>query len=535
MADKITFELFQEYDAGAVADLLNRNHFYMGEHSHKVSGDDVLYVQKRRGMLFSVLAKKDGDVIGMMAAYGSAGQKVAKPHQIFVGTMVVDVKYRLSFSVLVGLYDRIIKKIVSYGYDEILAEVFPHNAQALFLLLKYGFSLFDEKPDVFDTWTLHNYFPAIMKFLGSEGQSIQTNSLFRYVPIVNKKTAHKSKPLIEGRYIECEYQVEKDKASLLIDTKDAKVAGVDYTNYFKLYPDFSSKSRYILLCQKKSDPLELALSLKKHGGYVREELTMSPGEQQIIADAALMEEIRITFRGEEYTLFPNHTPKEAAADTRTTEFEHGKYLFSLDHATGFFVINALPEGIPLIKIMWPCVSKPYDEGVIIPRQKTLEVSTDQNSITVREHTEEFTVSRLFSIENQKVTVDTVLRCGASDYDAEPLSYLWVDSPVRHCVLRSKNDQIVIDDKADLNDSQSMFYFKNYPFWSPNRDDGAASSVKNISLDFAAASLDITADAHSRSVVHFPMFAFFLAPDKENLLNEQNIEHLEIYLNREGFK
>jgi hypothetical protein len=529
MSDAITFELFQNSDADAVAHLLNRNHFYIGEHK-QVTGEDYLYVQNSRGMPFSIVAKKNNKIICMIAAYETSGQKVAQPHQIFMGTMLLDIKYRLSYSVLVGLYDRLIRETLARGYKEILTEVSPKNSSSLFILLKYGFVLLSDATDIYGYWTLHNYFPAIAEFLDAQDALPRIDAFFKNLPIVNKKEIQRSKTLIEGRYIECAFQSEGERLVLLIDTIDIKVAGIDYANHFKLYPQFPSKNTYLLLSQENSNRLDLSITMTDseddHRACEKLNFALAAGEQKVVAVSDSTTRMKVSYDRETYSLLPQYHLDRPIVDSATTEYPFGRCRAIFDHSTGFLVIDAVPGGDTLVRFLWPCASTPYKEGALVPRQKALEVSLQKNLIVAREITDTFTLTREFLIEDGLISIDTRLKRNSSDFVACPFSYIWAARPEKY-ILRS------CDSQAEWNEPQIMTgadNFEDYVFWSIDDNDALMSSVETIFLDFAEFSFDIAVDKRSRSVVHFLNFGFFLPFNTEDSSEEQNIEHAEIYFN-----
>jgi hypothetical protein len=558
MAEELTFELFCDSDAPAVADLLNRNHFYLSEHK-KITAEDYRYVQKHRGVAFSVLAKKRGTVVGMAAAYYNSGQKVTKPHQIFMGTMLLDIKYRLSYAVLVGLYDRLIKELSAHGYAEILAEVSYENTQSLYVVLKYGFVLLYDKADRFGYLMLHNYFLALMNFLGTGEEGISTSEFFANLPIVNKRDARTAKTLLHDRYIEEEYRFDGKQLLLLIDTRNLKVDGVDFSKHFKLYPDFERPGCYLLRNQQNSDELRLSMEISEACEGVEKtssiSVSLAPGENRLLEFSPQTERAAITLGEDRYFLFPNKT-QEQTTDT-FLEKKYPGFSMRVSRLTGLISIVSTEDTDELIRMPWPCAAPPYIEGAVASRHKVLTIEGDDERdgapdaprtqdardgapdapsaqdahadgrVIITENTEHFCLVRVCSFENDHLSIETTLRRKSRELDFKPLSHLWVEKTPESCVLRSRDDQIVLDSNAVANSFKSCF--EDYAFWDPSDTPGLLT--RGITLDFSTYALTISLDDDCVPINHFPNFEFFLRLDDDQVLEEQSIEQIEIHYQR----
>jgi len=531
MLEKLTFELFEEADAGAAADLFNRNRQFMSLQK-RITGEDFLYVKNGRGMPFCVLAKKKDTVVGILAAYLTNQQEVAKPHQIYFGTFALDTRYRLSFPVLIGLFDRTTKEILSRGYREIMTGVAPENVQTLYVLAKYGFVLLDENPGRWGVLRLHSYFPAIMKCLGSENEMLQASDFFVNFPRVDKRRVREAKKLIENRYIECMFTQNNETISLLIDTKNANVVGVDYKNRFNFYPNFASaKNEYLLRYSEGPDKLNPGIKLIGDDGAEKELELLSlfqENRKESVIDIGAEKSVKLVFDDKEFILRPDFSLESANISSTISEFCHGNYFICLDHSTGFLTINSLPNKTPLFTVMWPCACMPYVEGAVIPREKKLRIDINENVISVSEDVvNEYIMTKIFSLHDEKIIVDTYLRYFSEHTEAKPLSALYVNGTADSCTFRYLSGQEVV-----MNPRAAPAY-ENYSFWTHDLEDAGSSSIKSIALDFGQQStLDIFVDERSRPVIHFPIFSFYLEFEEASAENEACIEHIEIYFDLE---
>lgn len=524
MAEKIVFELFSDGDADKAAELLSRNRFYIGQHG-KITAEDYLFVQKHRGMEFSVVAKRQNKIIGMVAAYRLTTQKVAKPYQIFMGTLLIDIKYRLLPSVMIGLYDRLIDEIIERGYMEIISYVTP-NTPALYVALKYGFVLLSVEKDMYGYLSLHNYFPTLARFLSMDKEEMSTDNFFANLPVFNKKEALIPKPLIHGRYIECEFKLKNETAFVLIDTINLKVDGVHYVNYLKFYPDFQYDNKYILENTNEQLLLDVSLCIiskdETEAEAVREEIRLAPNEIKEIVFEENVLNVELGFRGKSYNFFPNQFIKIQKSEI--IELRYGTILISVDNLSGFISIFQLSDKKDeYLRIMWPCVSPPYIEGSIVPLEKNLSVTTEDNTFSIIEETDNYILKRICVIQDNKIEIKTIVQCKPNVSEIKPLSQLWLPKKARKCVVKSsKNSSVQSEDLR----------FYNYAFWEPHTRDEHDDKITNITLDFDKISIDVVVDDRSKPIIHIPNTAFFLPFDMEKKAEEQLIEQLEIYVNYE---
>jgi hypothetical protein len=532
MTSKITFALFQETDAQNVADLLNRNRFYLSEHK-TITAEEYRYVQYSRGMVFSVLAKKDDKVIGMIAAYTTSGQKVAKPYQIFMGTMLLDVKHRLSFSVLVGLHDVLMKEIITCGYREVLAEVSPRNSQSLFVLLKYGFVLLNETIDIYGYWTLHNYFPAIVRFLNTNHETATTSSFFEHLPVVDKKRAYQKRALIQGRYLESNYQSQGKTVVLLIDILDLKVEGINCYNHLKFYPDLHNDHRFLLENQSKRDVTDVYLKLyQKEDNDVLSatvwEFSLGIQEKKYVEFSEETEKVELLFDGKAYCFFPGRSA--VAPDPLSIALDNGAFPLTIDPLTGFVAIAHAQNNEELMKIMWPCATRPYNEGGIIPREKALTIDRRGSMVEMREESQSFCLRRTMDYRPERLEINTYLTRESGNADSAPLSQLWIEGSLRQCVLYSLDEQMFLPESSLLPDAS---HYEDYVFWDPLSDGWSQFGAQRIRLSFGTATLDVTSDKGASPLVHIPNLVFLLPSDFGNTEEEWHIERLIIDLNLEG--
>jgi hypothetical protein len=76
------------------------------------------------------------------------------------------------------------------------------------------------------------------------------------------------------------------------------------------------------------------------------------------------------------------------------------------------------------------------------------------------------------------------------------------------------------------------HFDDCAYWNPPIGPESEFPTESIQLDFDTATIDLVIDENCKPVIHIPTLAFLLAFDRERFHEEQVIEILEIYTNKE---
>jgi L-amino acid N-acyltransferase YncA len=237
VSEDVSFEYYQESDAKQVADLISKNRFHAGRHKW-VTEEDYLFTQRSRGVHFAIVAKKNDKIIGIAGAYPSSDQHVAKKHQVYVGTFLVDMQYRLSYSIIMGLYEGLMKGLAQSDFREILSGVRPENEASYHLMLKCGFMFVDSTPNDFGRLGMRNYSVAVSKFLGAAYAEVSSDTFFSILPVVDRREARKreAKQRLHEKYIESEYTLAGQSVNLLFDIVNLKIDGAVNPGKSKIYP-----------------------------------------------------------------------------------------------------------------------------------------------------------------------------------------------------------------------------------------------------------------------------------------------------------
>ena len=542
MSDGIVFELYQDSDAEQVAELLNRNKFHSARHK-KVTPEDYRFTLRSRSYHFIVLAKKKGKVIAMAAAYPTSDQHVAKKHQVFLGSFLIDNLYRLSYSIVMGLFDMLMRNLMETDCKEIISSVRPENQGSYSLMLKCGFVLLSDEPNDFGRYALHCFSPAFLLYAGSDAVEMNSRNFFEALPVVDRKEARKflAKPRLHGKYIECGYKLEGADVTLLFDVVNAKIDGAIIPKHVKIYPNFNSPGQYIIENLRKSDPFHTSVRLimEPTSGLtdIHRDITIEPGEKEIIICGKEVKELTCLHAEQWYRFHPNliletEEPKEPV---RLESGTCGTLTPVLEPSTGFLSIREGEE--KLVTFPWPCAVYPYIEGLHTPRIKELLVEPWENGIMVTEETDACRLIRkyIFSEDTStpskgmKMTVTTSMQFKSEHPNVRPIAQVYANIGVQGYTLTTGEKEMAFDASKIKHQG---FQYSDYTYWETEPDPFVDSPLEKFSLLYKSAVVDVVIDKTCKPIVYAPVFTSTLAFDKGKLLEEQVIEELEVYYRME---
>ena len=527
----VEFDYFQENDAAQVAELLNKNRYHTARHAY-MTAENFMFTQRGRGTIFLIVAKKNGKLIGMAGAYPSSDNSVARKKQAYIGTFLVDMKYRLSYSMIAGLYSAVMNGLVERGYIEILSAVRPENSEMYYLLLKCGFVLLDERPNEFGRLYVHNLSPVFANYAGAENTEVNSNTLYSSMPVVDKKEARKfvSKARINDRYIECDYKLNNKDVTILFDIINFKIDGAIAPNDLKVYPDFNVQGRYVAENLSKTNEIDFPVQLimKPGSGIAGKNysLTLQPGQLQYVECSKDVNEFRFLYQGTWYRLYPNLF-EEVVVPKEPVWLDNGKLSIMLQPSSGF--ISVMNGETKLATLLWPCAAMPYIEGVFAPRMKELDIEQTENCLIVTEETNTYKLTRKCLLSENKMEVTTALKSKTNDLDARPISQIYAEKGVQGYTVKSgKNERVFEAAKIQ----HQSYEFTDYTYWDTEPERFAGFPPESISLKYPMSTVDFVIDKNSKPIDHAPIFTFTLDFDKEKLLDEQVIEKMEVYYRTE---
>jgi len=531
MSKEITYELFQESDAQKVADLMNKNRVQAALKKH-LTAEDYLFIRQSRGEYFSVIAKKKDKIIGIIGTYPTSIQHVAKKHQVFIGNFLVDIQHRLSYSVIMGLYDRLMKELAKMDYKEILGKVIVENEGAYYLFLKSGFVLLNNTLDDFGYMILHNYAPALSLYAGADTTEVNSNTFFAMLPIVDKKEARKkeNKVRLHEKYIECDYMLDGKQVTLLYDIVNLKIDGGFTPKQLKIYPDFQTQGNYKIenLGSSKLESIFLELVMKPEAKLdnLTYEIILKPGETRTIHCTKEVSELKFLYEERWYRLYPNLFMEEEI-HKEPMRFGTEQLEVLLEPSTGF--IDLLNGEKKLATLAWPCATSPYLEGMDTPRIKDLKVEKLNNGVEITEETVEYLLRRRCELLGNKMEVTTILQCKMEGLNVRPLSQIYARTGVVGYSLQSKDKELIFGSSKI---KHRGFGYGDYTFLDTEPEELKGFSIESIHLKYPASTVEIVVDHRSKQIVHAPLFTSDLSFDKDKLLKEQMIEKMEIFYRTE---
>ena len=531
MSREITYELFQESDAQQVADLMNKNRVQAAL-KKRLTAEDYLFIRQSRGEYFSIIAKKKDKIIGIIGTYPTSIQHVAKKHQIFIGNFLVDMQYRLSYSVIMGLYDMLIKELAKMDYKEILAKVIAENEGAYYLILKSGFVLLDNTLDDFGYLILHNHSPALSLYAGEDSTQVNSNTFFSLLPIVDKKEARKKegKSRLHEKYIECDYMLDGKQVTLLYDIVNLKVDGAVIPKQLKIYPDFHTQGNYKIEnlegTKLARTTIELVMKPESKLENVTSEITLEPGEIKTIQCSKEVSELKLLYGGKWYRLHPNLFVEE---DVLKEPMKLGNEQLEvvLEPSTGF--VHLLKDENKLATLVWPCATSPYIEGVDTPRIKDLKIEKVGHGAEITEETKEYQLKRRFEFTGNKMEVTTILQYKVEGLNVRPLSQIYACTGVVGYGLQWKDKELTFG-SSEI--QHRGFGYADYTYFDTEPEHLRDFPVESISLNYPTSTLEFVIHNKCKPIVHAPLFTFTLYFNEERLFEEQVIEKMEVYYRTE---
>jgi len=530
MSDSIIYDLYLPLDAIEMAELFNRNRFHTARHK-QVTAEDFHFIFRCRKPYFTVVAKKKGKIIATVGAYPVSDQSVARKNQVYIGWFLVDILYRLSYSVILGLYQKLMEELTKTDVEEILTIVHPDNVTPLHMTLKCGFVILNDARNEFGRIKLHNFTPALGRYAGIAGGEIDSQTFVSSLPKVDKREVRKvqPKPLIRERYIECDYLLDGTEVTLLFDVVNAKIDGGEEPKSLKVYPDFDTEGRYVIENRHENKSIEVAVALIMEEETGKEDIKYSivlePGESEAVECSKDVSVFKFKHNDKWYSLYPNRI-REIPLHKEPINISSGDLNLSLDPSTGF--VSVMENEASLVSLLWPCATVPYLDGINEPRIKNLSVEQKGQTLKIVEETDQVRLVRNCILSGNKMKLITTLTCKEKKLDIRPISQIYARKGVKGYRLRSGDKEMTL---GEAKISHQKFAHSDYPYWDNEPERYADFPVEEVSLEYSSATVDIRFDKRAEFIDHAPIFTSTLDFNGEKLLEEQVIEELEVCLIR----
>lgn len=415
-----SYRLYVESDADQLADLFYRNRFYLGKTGKRLDAEEYRAIQKRRGLLFAIVAELEGEIIAHVGVYPAGCQRVAGTREVFMDSFLIDKKYRTRIHSLFMMYSRTLYHLYEFYPDVrvMISEVNFVNKESMYLQRQFGGVLLGDQADMYGQLELYNFGPAML-YLGApmvrKGVLTEVRSA---LPPTKKSEYTALEPVTEGRFVEKKYNLFGEDLTLTLDLISENVAGVAVAGTglrAKVLPGGE-----ILELENGSES-----ELRVHIDWLTRECRMVEKEFATILETdatgtdipvpagetvrtEIPEGIRSAEIGTDRSefAFALPVPLEEKRESRVIRFgENG--LFALDADTGMLQIA---EGKDLFAEQWPCLSVPYLTGWIRPDlSKVMEVSEETpDGCTVTQIREDYDVRRTYEADGDCVKIRTTV-------------------------------------------------------------------------------------------------------------------------------
>ncbi len=396
---KITYAFYDEQkDTQSVVDLMKRNQFGLTKFDRDLTKDKFIDYQHKKGTLFAVVGKKDGEVISYVAAYQTGAQKVMHANQVYVGRLIIDKKYRLNLFSVKDMFGLVIEELVNRGYNDLVCKIAKENLASFYMMRKLGFVILDEERTLFGFYVLHNYLISAGKLFNRKDY-INRDNLAYGMQKLNKQHLYQTEKLIDGRFIHIDCKSSIRNYFLCIDTFSGNIAGLELKEAkIKIWPTDTSFQSYCFEDENKVRKNCVIEFVDKEQKTIIKRMNQSH-EMLKLSDSIDTMTLKIegdvdtyTFRIDEMRTFSKS--KEEPHKIQMDSFSFEKESGFLGFYSGF-------------KEMWPHICAPYIEGIIGPnRNKKLRIEKRNQSLFVKEEKEDYTLYREYVAEKNKIEIKT---------------------------------------------------------------------------------------------------------------------------------
>lgn len=475
---------FRVYDDPAdlpesTAEFLSRSRFYIGKH-RAVTASELNDIQKKRGMIFCVLAFDEDKCIGMVCGYPVSGQKTADPHQIFMGTLIIDRFYSVRPSVISELFKTAITEIRKRKYRTIISETSPSNKLSFDMLLRHGFLLLNDKADHYGYYELRNYLPAVFSFFGEENMNRPEvfQEFFDYHFLMRpdrKKGSRKCERYSSDTVIQ-NFSLMNDIITMYINTDHDIVTGFEFQNGLAVIP-VPDSSKYIL---KNNGTDKISVTLDQDNSSIITELSENEEKETEITEGT---DVKVTFGDMSFYLLLSLSAHICTYQTKgTVNLTYSCYKASMDRTTGMLELTDPYDDSLIMRIPYSCYGSEYIQGAVKSAvlSDPYSVDADDNSITLTQFTDNGKIINSYSFSDDMISIR---------FSAE------LNKNEKNDCSRTLYSQLWINGTADGYEQRPDF--ADYPFWSPS----GSSTVRSFSA--SAGNTEFTVSSDQPLIINLP--------------------------------
>lgn len=520
MNKEVRYEVYQESDAPKVVELLRKNKFYFSKFDDDLTVEKFLELQKRRGLICAIVAKKGDEIIAHVAAYHNGGQRIAAKNQVVISSLLIDESYRIVLRSVINLYTSIAREIIKMGYTEILAEVAHDNRASLYALRKCNFVLFDDSIDNYGNYVLHNYIPGIVMFTQSD-KEISLKSLSRYISVIDKKNLIQKEEIVYGNYIDHIYNSPYGKMKLLININNGLVAGVELFDKLNIYPATEKGTYYEIKGISNEAQLLEITSIYKDNKISKESLIVEGNKIKKI-DINELKELKI--KVSDIGLNLNFRVKDALIEKFEEVCESDLDEAILNEEIGFLEYRKKDK--VKIKEMWPFITDPFIDGMVIPnKEKGLMVTEkDDKHIAVKETRKDCEIVRVYKKEDGFISINTKvnLEDAAEMY---PVFHFGLDDIKFKCYVETSLG--ITEKKFDPMDTYRATEELLYVDF--NNEDYSKEYFDKIIVKYKDIKYEITTERKAKCFIHFNYIG--IVYDNYIYKNKKNIDFGDITIKK----
>ena len=498
-----SYRLYTEEDAAALSALFQRNRFYLGKTGKLIDPAEYVSIQKKRGLLFAMVAELGGEIIAHVGVYPAGCQRVAGPHEVFMDSFLIDKKYRTKIHSLYEMYARTLYHLYEFYPDVrvMISEVNFVNKESMYLQRQFGGILLGNEADIYGQLELYNFAPALLYMGAPMVRKGKLTAIQSALPPTKKSDYTHVEPVTEDRYVEKNYNLFGEDLTVTLDIVAKNISGV-FVNSTGLRAHVLPDGQTLVLENRSELPLQVHIDF-----LTRECRMVEPDFQTILQTDAvgsdltvpagesvrtqIPEGIRSAEIGTDRTDFAFALPvlHEEEPERRCISFEDIK-PFYLDVNTGILHVKS---GNDLFEELWPCLSVPYITGFIRPDvRKHLKVPEQSpQGCTVLYERDDYDVVRVYQADGNAMKIRTKVLLKSSEAKIEPLFHIILDDPEGRVDFYSDGDHLhskTCDYERDVKTSIAEMLFLDLL-----EEPYSKKTLSYVTFDFAGEVWELTAD------------------------------------------
>ncbi len=426
------YTIMTEEDLDEFIAFLKKNQYYLLKLDSEMTKEEFIDVQKKRGFLFSVVTKQEGKIVAHIAAYQGGGQKICKPHQVFLSTMIIDKEYRNAMYSIPVMYFYMMQRLQELGYTDILCECGEENMTSLRMIRQFGGIMLDSKIEMYHNYLLHNYLLGISYLSGPELIKTMKEDI-SFLPVIKRQFAVQEYPVEQGRYVWQDFYFKEDEVSVCINIHSGYVCGLKIEKMFSIIPVDSNYEITYYPCGKK----EVELITWKENNQVSKQLLNTDKEEQIkISIDGSFDKIQWINHNNEmnFFLYPNKDIEACEAS-----WEEWKKDLWFEKSSGKLRFSQ-GEEMRLCEML-PGFTYPYNIGYLQPEEKRLKVEQKDDSYIVTNQTDSYIMKRTYQIEESRVKISTHIML-LEDILLDPIYNVFMEDLSYQCEIHLQNGESV---------------------------------------------------------------------------------------------